>query len=165
MFPDHVLIGDKLGGSVVFSLPQGKWRFDDALGAAGAQVALEFLISVDKPQRATAFAVDPVNREAFFYDVKEYNTVQGYKESLKAVCSKYGLACPGMIDAHDWEVKRFAFVVSLVESWHDPITNSVKEEAWAVAEAGLKEFSKHEAVIYKEMEATTPSAVKISGRP
>ena len=37
MFPDHVLLGDRLGGAVVFSLPQGVFRWDDSQDVYGGQ--------------------------------------------------------------------------------------------------------------------------------
>lgn len=161
MFPTHVVIGDKLSGGVIFSLPEGKFRFNDALGANGAQVVLEFLISVEKPQKATAFAVDPVNRESFFYDVRDFGSVKGYPESMKRIMERYGLNYTGKpLDAQDWEAKRFAFVVTLTKDWYDAATNKPRESALAVANEGLKEFKVYEETLWTRMESTKPLAVK-----
>lgn len=39
MFPDHMLIGNRMGGAVIFSLPKGKFGFDDSLGASRERVS------------------------------------------------------------------------------------------------------------------------------
>ncbi|MFQ5815883.1 MAG: hypothetical protein ACE5G7_05245, partial [Candidatus Hydrothermarchaeaceae archaeon] len=158
MFSDHIVVGNKLGGGVVFSLPQGKFRFDDSEGAKGAQVALEFLILVEKPEKAIAFTAEPVNREAFLYDVSDYATIEGYKESIADICERYDLDCPrdGVLDAHDWQIKRFAYVITLVENWYDAARNQPKVEVLALADEGLKEFKRREDLIYNQMAATKP---------
>jgi hypothetical protein len=122
----------------------------------GTQVALEFLILVESPQKAIGFTVEPVSREAFFYDIRDYNTVEGYPESMTEICDRYGLECPGVIDAHDWEVKRFAYVVTLVSDWYDPARNLAANDAIAIADAGLEEFKRWEELIYNQMTATKP---------
>lgn len=162
MFPDHVIVGNKLDGGIVFSLPQGKFRFDDALGPYGAQVALEFLILVERPQKAIAFTTEPVTREGFLYDVRDYETVEGYKESVREICNRYQLECPeGTIDAHAWETKRLAYVITLTKDWYEVAGNKPKSEALAVAEEGLEEFKNYEDIIYKQMEATKPLVTKL----
>ncbi len=51
MFPEHILLGDKFGGGIIFSLPEGKFRFDDSLGVYGDQIPGEFIINVEKPKK------------------------------------------------------------------------------------------------------------------
>ncbi len=163
MFPDHIVVGNKLGGGIIFSLPQGKFRFDDSLGAAGAQVATQFLILVERPEKAIAFTAEPVNREAFFYDVRDYATIQGYKESMAEICKRYSLECPkeGVLDAHKWKVKRFAYVITLVDDWYDAAKNQPKDEVLALANEGLEEFKSKEDTIYNQMAATKPLVAKL----
>ncbi|MBI5253921.1 MAG: hypothetical protein HY930_05955 [Euryarchaeota archaeon] len=160
MFPDHVLIGNRMSGGVIFSLPKGKFRFDDSLGANGAQVVSEFLISLDtpdSPEKATVFSIDVVNREAFLYDAKEYVTVKGYPESVKAVCRKYSLACPdGVLDARDWKTKRAAYAITMVKDWYNKVENQPNKEIWALADEALKDFSNYEEIVWRQMEATKP---------
>lgn len=162
MFPDHILIGNKLDGAVIFSLPKGYFRFDTDKGAKGAQVALEFVINVDKPVKAVAFTAEPVSREAFLYDIKEFSTVQGYNESMQEICKRYGLSCPpNPLDAHDWEYKRFAYVITLVKDWYNPELNEVKEDAWKIAEQGVSDFYKYETLIYNQMVSSKPLVAKV----
>ncbi len=166
MFPDHAVIGNKLGGAVIFSLPKGKFRFDDSLGAMGDQVVLEFLILVENPEKAIAFTSEPVNREAFFYDLREYATVPGYKESMLELCGRYGLDCPtdGVLNTYDWQTKRFAYVITLVDDWYDAARNQPKGEVISLANEGLEEFKNKEDLIYNQMVATKPLAAKFVGR-
>jgi KaiC/GvpD/RAD55 family RecA-like ATPase len=166
MFPDHILVGNPLGGGVIFSLPQGKFRFDDSQGIRGGQVNTEFLLLVESPEKAVAFSVDPVNRNAFFYDAIDFASTEGYAESLEEICKRYNIPYPGsVIDAHNWETKRFAFVVTLVDDWYDPAFNQAKDEAWAQADAALEDFSKYEDIIYTKMESTKPLLAKMLMTP
>ncbi len=163
MFPDHIVVGNKLGGGVVFSLPPGKFRFDDSQGARGDQVVLEFLILVEKPEKAIAFTSEPVNREAFFYDFSDYSTVKGYKESMAEICKKHKLDCPaqGVLDPYEWQTKRFAYVITLVKDWYDAAKNQPRGDAIALAKEGLEEFKKNEELIYNQMKATKPLISKV----
>jgi KaiC/GvpD/RAD55 family RecA-like ATPase len=166
MFPDHVLIGNPLGGGVIFSLPQGRFRFDDSQGIYGGQVNAEFLLLVEQPEKATAFAVDPVNRNSFFYDAIDFANTEGYAESMEAICNRYALPYPGgVIDAHEWETKRFAYVITLVDDWYDPAFNSAKEDAWATADEALADFKNYEDIIYTKMESTKPLLAKMMMTP
>jgi len=164
MFPEHVLIGSKVGGGIIFSLPKGKFRFDDKLGMKGPQVAAEFILTGDSPEKFTDFAVDPINRNVFFYDVIDYNTIAGYKESLASICKKYGLTCENVIDARDWEVKRFAYVITLTKDWYDAGKNNAKDETWKLADNALEDFKKHEGALYAEFEKSKPLIASIIGR-
>ncbi|MEE8358946.1 MAG: zinc-ribbon domain-containing protein [Candidatus Hydrothermarchaeales archaeon] len=83
MFPTHRLIGDKFGGAIIFSLPEGKFRFDDSLGVYGDQVTTEFIIGVDSPEKATAFTTEAVNEYAFFYDTETYQ----YYDSITGIAT------------------------------------------------------------------------------
>ncbi len=163
MFPDHVVVGNKLGGGVIFSLPKGKFRFDESLGARGDQVVLEFLIVVEKPEKAIAFTAEPVNREAFLYDVKDFATVKGYKDSMKDICKRYNLDCPqdGVLEAHEWQTKRFAYVITFVKDWYDAAKNQPKGEALALSNEGLEEFKRNEELILNQMKATKPLISKV----
>ncbi len=156
MFPDHVLIGDRLGGAVVFSLPQGRFRWDDSLGVAGGQVAAEFILAVERPEKGVAFSVDPVSRETFLYDSKDYATIPGYAESLGEICSRYKLSCVGTISAKDYDVKRFAYVVTLTDDWYDGSQNKVKDSVWAEADSALQDFKEYEDTIYQMLRSTRP---------
>lgn len=161
MFPDHVLVGSKLGGGIIFSLPQGKFRFDDSRGLKGEQVVLEFLISVEKPQKATAFAVDPVNRNAFFYDTGEFLSVEGYAQSMQDIMERYGMEYNGeLFDAQDWNVKRFAYVVSMTGDWYDSGKNKPKNSTIEVADDGLCMFKEYEDMLWQYMEDSKPLTVK-----
>ncbi|NOZ77306.1 MAG: hypothetical protein GXO65_06520 [Euryarchaeota archaeon] len=165
MFPDHVLIGNTLGGGVIFSLPKGRFRFDDSQGIYGGQVNAEFIIMVEHPEKATAFSADPVNRNSFFYDAVDFGSTPGYAESMEEICNRYGLPYPGgIIDAHQWQTKRFAYVITLVDDWYDPAFNSAKE-AWAQADAALEDFENYEDIIYKKMESTKPLLAKMMMTP
>lgn len=164
MFPDHVLIGSKVDGGIIFSLPKGKFRFDDKLGMYGAQVAAEFILVGDSPEKFTDFAVDPVNRNVFFYDVIDYATIAGYKESLAAICKKYGLTCENVIDAREWETKRFAYAITLVKDWYDAGKNNAKDEAWKLADGALEDFKNYEDRIYQEFEKSKPLIASLIGR-
>ena len=162
MFPDHVLIGNKLDGGVIFSLPKGYFRFDTEQGANGAQVALEFVINIEKPVKAVAFTAEPVTREAFLYDIKEFMTTHGYNESMQEICKRYGLKCPSKpMDAHNWYYRRFAYVITLVKDWYNPELNEVKEDTWKIAEQGLNDFYKYETLIYNQMVSSKPLVAKV----
>ncbi len=156
MFPDHVIVGNRLGGGIIFSLPQGRFRWDDDQDVFGGQVAAEFLIGLERPQKAVAFSVDPVSRESFLYDSRDYATITGYAESLGEICERYGLACIGTLDAKDYETKRFAYVISLTSGWYDAGKNQVKAEVWAEAENALLEFNKYEGILYQQLRSTKP---------
>ncbi|KAF5434427.1 hypothetical protein C5S35_14215 [Candidatus Methanophagaceae archaeon] len=158
MFPEHILLGDKIGGGgIIFSLPEGIFRFDDSLGVYGDQIAGEFIINVEKPQKAIAFTVNPVNELLFFYDFVEFNTVAGYKDLMRRTCEKYGLEYPtGTLDAHNWKTKRYAYVITLTDQWYDVNANQVSDEIWALADQGLEDFYFYQEKISNEMEATTP---------
>ncbi len=162
MFPDHILIGDKLDGGIIFSLPKGKFRYREELGARGDQIALEFVLSIEKPEKAVAFALEPVSTEAFFYDIEEFHRVKGYKESMQEICKRYGIEdCPEEpLDAHEWDVKMFAVAVSLVKDWYSPEKNDVKEDAIKIAESALKDFYIYEDLIYNAMVGSKPLVAK-----
>lgn len=164
MFPDHVLIGSKIDGGIVFSLPTGKFRFDESKGMKGAQIAGEFILIGEQPEKFTAFAVDAVNMKTFFYDVVDYNTVSGYKESLAEICSRYGLTCDGIIDARDWDTKTFAFAITLVGEWYDAGKNNAKPEIWELADNALKDFYNNENIIFNELEKSEPIVASFKGR-
>jgi len=157
MHPRHILLGNKLGGGVIFSLPEGIFRFDDSLGVYGDQIPGEFIIYVEKPQKAIAFTVNPVNELLFFYDIVEFNKVEGYKDLMVRTCEKYGLEYPnGTIDAHDWETKRYAYVITLKDEWCDVNAYQVSDEIWTSADQGLEDFYSYQVRISKTMEETTP---------
>lgn len=156
MFPEHILLGAKFGGGIIFSLPNGTFRFDDSLGARGDQIAGEFIIRVDKPQQAIAFTVNPVNEKLFFYDSEEFDS-ESYKDLMKDICEKYGLKYPNeTLDAHDWKTKRYAYVITLTDQWYDVNANQVSDEIWDLADQGLEDFYFYQEKISNEMEATTP---------
>jgi hypothetical protein len=157
MFPEHILLGEISGGGIIFSLPEGIFRFDDSLGVYGDQIAGEFIINEEKPQKAIVFAVNPVNEFLFFYDSKEFNAVVGYKGLMKRTCEKYGLEYPnGTLDAHNWKTKRYAYVITLTGEWHDADANQVSDEIWALADRGLADFYHYQEIISKKMDETTP---------
>jgi hypothetical protein len=159
MFPMHILLGDKIGGGVIFSLPEGVFRFDEELGVYGDQVVGEFIINVDEPQKAVSFTVNPVNELLFFYDFREFNTVEGYPALMAETCNRYGLVYPnGTLDAHNWRTKRYAYVITLVDRWYDAAANEVTGEAWAVADQGLEDFYRYQERIGTELEGTAPLA-------
>jgi hypothetical protein len=155
MFPTHRLVGQRLSGGVVFSLPEGRFRFDDTLGIYGDQVVGEFLLMVEKPQKAIAFSVEPVNEYEYFYDEESFR--EEYRQAMVHICEKYNLTCPDEpLDCHNWRTKRFAYVITLVDNWYNPNTNQPYSEIWELANEGLKDFRWYEDVIYEQMEATKP---------
>jgi hypothetical protein len=157
MFPTHILLGDKIGGGVIFSLPEGTFRFDDRLGVYGDQVVGEFIINVDKPQNAIAFTVNPVNELLFFYDFEEFNTVAGYPDLMRETCERYGLEYPnGTLDAHQWQTKHYAYVVTLVDQWYDAENTRVSEATWALADGSLADFYRYQSRIHEELVSTDP---------
>lgn len=159
MFPNHILLGDKIGGGIIFSLPDGVFRFDDSLGIYGDQIVGEFIINVDEPQRAITFTVNPVNELLFFYDFLEFNTIEGYRELMESTCEKYGVAYPNeTLDAHNWRTKRYAYVITLVDHWYEADTDRVSAETWTLADQGLADFYVYQERIAVEMEKTTPLA-------
>lgn len=155
MFPTHKLIGEKTDGGILFSLPEGKFRFDESLGAYGDQLVGEFLLVVDKPQKAVAFSAEPINEYEYFYDVESYR--EEYRESMLHICEKYGLTCPDQpLDWHNWESKRFAYVITMVDDWYDSESNTPYPEVWNQADQGLEDFKAHENVIFEQMKRTKP---------
>jgi hypothetical protein len=157
MFPTHILLGDKIGGGVIFSLPNGTFRFDERLGVYGEQVVGEFIINVEEPQDAISFTVNPVNELLFFYDFLEFNTVDGYKDLMASTCDSYGLAYPNeTLDAHNWMTKRYAYVISLVDQWYDADTNQVRDGSWTLADQGVADLYFYQERIHEEMMKTTP---------
>jgi hypothetical protein len=159
MFPRHILLGNKVDGGIIFSLPEGIFRFDDSLGIYGDQVAGEFIINVEEPQKAIAFTVNPVNELLFFYDFVEFNTIHGYKDLMRTTCERYGLDYPnGTLDAHYWSTKRYAYVITLVGPWYDVNADKVSDEIWALVDQGLEDFYFYQERICMEMEKTSPLA-------
>ncbi|KAF5435458.1 hypothetical protein C5S35_11060, partial [Candidatus Methanophagaceae archaeon] len=157
MFPEHILLGAKVGSGIIFSLPEGIFRFDGSLGTKGDQIAGEFIIRVDEPQKAIVFTVNPVNEKLFFYDSEEFSTVAGYKDLMKDICEKYDLKHPNeTLDAHDWKTKRYAYVITLTDQWYDEDTNLVSDEIWDLADHGLEDFYFYQERISDKMKATTP---------
>jgi hypothetical protein len=157
MFPKHILLGNKIGGGIIFSLPDGKFRFDDSLGVYGDQVVGEFIMNVEEPQKAISFTVNPVNELLFFYDFVEFNTVNGYQDLMEHTCERYGLVYPnGTLDAHNWKTKRYAYVITLVDQWYDGDANQVSDETWTLADEGIEDFYFYQERISMEMEKTTP---------
>ncbi|MFQ6137230.1 MAG: zinc-ribbon domain-containing protein [Candidatus Hydrothermarchaeales archaeon] len=161
MFPTHRLIGDRFGGAIIFSLPEGKFRFDDSLAVYGDQVTTEYIIGVETPEKATAFTTETVNEYAFFYDPETYQ----YPESMQSICTRYGLICPERpLDPHLWTTKRYAYVITLTKDWYDGETNQARDETWALADRGLADFKRYEDTISKQMEKTAPlAAAKLGG--
>ncbi|HDS45479.1 MAG TPA: hypothetical protein ENN68_05225 [Methanomicrobia archaeon] len=159
MFPNHILLGDRIGGGVIFSLPEGSFRFDDRLGVYGDQVVGEFIVTIDKPQNALAFTVNPVNELLFFYDFEEFNTVAGYPYLMRTSCERYGLEYPGgTLDAHQWQTKRYAYVITLVDQWYDAGNTRVSEATWALADTSLADFYRYASRIHEELVRTVPVA-------
>lgn len=157
MFPDHLLLGNKVDGGVVYSLPQGKFRFDKDKGAIGGQIAVEFVINIDKPEKAVAFTIEAVNHEAFLYDSKEAYEIEGYTGQMQEICQRYELGdCSRVFDSHDWDYKRNAYVITLVNDWYDSRENAVKSNVWSDAELALEDFYDHEVQIYNQLESTQP---------
>lgn len=159
LFPEHILLGNKIGGGIIFSLPDGIFRFDDSLGVYGDQIVGEFIINVDEPQKAITFTVNPVNELLFFYDFVEFNTIEGYKDLMERTCEKYGLEYPNeTLDAHYWKTKRYAYVITLTDQWYDADANQVSDEIWSLADQGLEDFYFYQERISMEMEKNTPLA-------
>ncbi len=157
MFPTHILLGNKIGGGVIFSLPEGSFRYNDSLGVYGDQVVGEFMVNVDKPQNALAFTVNPVNELLFFYDFEEFNTVPGYPYLMRTTCERYGLEYPdGTLDAHAWQTKRYAYLVTLVDQWYDAENTRVSEATWALADGGLADFYHYQSRIHEELVRSAP---------
>ena len=157
MFPEHILLGDQIGGGIIFSLPEGIFRFDDSLGVYGDQVVGEFIINVEEPQRAISFTANPLNELLFFYDFVEFNTIEGYKDLMSVTCERYGLSYPNeTLDAHNWKIKRYAYVITLVDQWYAADANQVSEEIWTLADQGMEDFYFYQDRISLEMEKTTP---------
>jgi hypothetical protein len=157
MFPDHRLIGEKGNGGLVFSLPQGRFRFDDSQGIFGDQVVGEFLLVVEEPLRAISFTAAPVNEYNYFYDSESFR--EEYMDSMLHICENYNLECPDRpLDWHDWETKRFAYVITVVSDWYNPGTNLPLDSVWNKADKGLNDFKLYENTIYEQMEGTIPLA-------
>jgi hypothetical protein len=157
MFPYHILLGNKVGGGIIFSLPDGIFRFDDRLGVYGDQLVGEFIINIEEPQKSITFSVNPINELLFFYDFEEFNMVYGYKDLMEQTCERYGLAYPnGTLDAHNWQTKRYAYVITLVDAWYDGNKDQVSAETWALADEGIEDFYVYQERIRMEMEKTTP---------
>ena len=157
MFPDHILLGNKMDGGVIFSLPQGIFRFNTDEGPNGAQVVLEFVINVDKPEKAVAFSVDAVNREAFLYDIREASTIEGYMDSMQKICLRYRIGnCSKILNHQDWTYRRWAYAVTLVKDWYSPSENAVKEEVWNEGDQALRRFYSLESLIYNQLVSTQP---------
>jgi hypothetical protein len=155
MFPDHRLIGNKENGGIIFSLPKGRFRFDDSLGPYGDQVVGEFLLVVNEPVRAISFTSEPVNEYDYFYDPESFSS--DYMVSMVQICDKYGLICPKEpLDVHNWTSKRFGYVISLVDDWYDPASNQPYSAVWSGADESLSDFQRYEDVIYEQMESTEP---------
>lgn len=157
MFPDHILLGSKTDGCVIFSLPQGRFRFDRSLGVYGDQIVLEFVLQVDKPEKAVAFSIDAVNRDAFLYDIRESAVTPGYMESMQEICQRYELGnCTKILDYTNWSYKRYAVVVTLAENWYDPMSNEVKDYIWTEADEAVQKFYEFEDLIYNQLVSTQP---------
>jgi len=157
MFPTHILLGNKIGGGIIFSLPEGMFRFDDSLGVYGDQIVGEFIINIEEPQNSISFSVNPVNDLLFFYDFVEFNTVNGYKDLMEHTCERYGLVYPnGTLDAHNWQTKRYAYVITLIDQWYDGDEDQVSNEIWTLADEGIEDFYFYQERIRMEMEKTTP---------
>jgi len=165
MMPDHIVVGNKIGGGMIFSLPQGKFRFDDSLGGMGDQVVLQFLILVQKPEKAIAFTTEPVSVEAYLYDHVDYATIPGYPQAMQTSCDKYGIECPSaeekVFDAHNYKTKRFAYVITITKDWYNAAQNMPKDEVVALADEGLAAFKTHEDTIYNQMAASKPSRARL----
>ena len=160
MFPTDILLGDKTGGAIIFSLPQGRPRWDDSLGVYGEQVTGEYVIYVENPERAIAWTIEPVNEYEFLYDYTEFNKVPGYPESLQSLLEKYGMEYPGgVIDHSEWVTKRTVQVITLVPpEWYSAATNKPTDEVWALADEALESYKKYEDILYTQMESTKPVA-------
>jgi hypothetical protein len=100
-----------------------------------------------------------VNELLFFYDLLEFNTVNGYPALMEETCNRYGLVYPnGTLDAHNWRTKRYAYVVTLVDGWYDAAGDEVTGEAWALADQGIADFNYYQDRIRIELERTKPLA-------
>lgn len=160
MFPDDVLFGNKQESAIIFTLPQGWPRWDDSKGVFGEQVTGEYILYVEKPEKAIAWTIEPVNDLEFLYDIAEFNTVPGYPESLKSILEKYDMEYPGnVISAHNWATKRTAYVITLVpKGWYNAATNKPTDETWELVDNALSDYEKYEDIIYKQLESTKPVA-------
>jgi hypothetical protein len=139
MHPRHILLGNKFGGGVIFSLPEGIFRFNDSLGVYGDQIPGEFIIYL------------------FFYDIVEFNKVEGYKDLMARTCERYGLMYPNeTIDAHRWKTKRYAYVIMLTDKWCDVNAKQVSEEIWTLADQSIEDFYSYQERISETMEDTAP---------
>ncbi len=166
MFPDDVLFGDKQGGAIVFTLPQGRARWDDSKGIWGEQVSGEYILYVEEPENAIAWTIEPVNELEFLYDIVEFTTVPGYQESLKEIVERYGMEYPGgVISAHNWTTKRTAYVITLVPpGWYDAATNKPTEGTWGLVDSALEDYKRYEGIIYTQLESTKPVAAMLLRR-
>ncbi|MEE8402838.1 MAG: hypothetical protein V3R93_03710, partial [Candidatus Hydrothermarchaeaceae archaeon] len=160
MFPDDVLFGNKQGAGIIFTLPEGRPRWDESKGAWGEQVAGEYILYVEKPEKAIAWTIEPVNDLEFLYDIVEFNTVPGYPESLEDIFERYDLEYPrGPISAHNWTTKRTAYVITLIpQGWYNAATNKPTDETWALADQALDDYKKYEDIIFTQLESTKPVA-------
>jgi hypothetical protein len=123
MFPTHKLIGQTKDGGIIFSLPEGKFRYE----------------------------------YDFFYDSESY--VERHRESMVRICVKYDLSCPDQpLDWHNWETKRFAYVITLVSDWYNPETNQPYDRIWNQSDKGLEDFKLYESIIVDQMKKTRPLA-------
>ncbi|MEE9474332.1 MAG: ATPase domain-containing protein [Candidatus Hydrothermarchaeaceae archaeon] len=160
MFPDDVLFGNKQGSGVVFTLPQGWPRWDDSKGVFGEQVTGEYILYIEKPEKAIAWTIEPVNDLEFLYDIVEFSTVPGYPESLENILERYDMKYPGnVIDAHNWVTKRTAYVITLVPSgWYNAATNKPTDETWELVDEASSDYKKYEDIIYTQLGSTKPIA-------
>ena len=160
MFPDDVLFGNKQENAVVFTLPQGRARWDESKGVWGEQVAGEFILYVEKPEKAIAWTIEPVNDLEFLYDIVEFNTVPGYPESLESLLKKYGMEYPGgPISAYNWTTKRTVQVITLVPpGWYNAATNKPTDGTWALVDEASAAYEKYEDIIYTQLGSTKPVA-------
>jgi hypothetical protein len=156
MFPEHKIIGKKGNGGIIFSLPEGRFRFDESQGPFGDQIVGEFVLIVEEPVRAVSFTAEMVNEYNYFYDQESFSTEE-YIDSMLSICEKYELVCPDRpLDWHDWKEKRFAYVISVVNDWYNPATNLPHDRIWEQADQGLADFETFEDIIYRQMESTEP---------
>jgi hypothetical protein len=155
MFPDHRIIGKKEDGGIMFSLPEGDFRFDESLDTYGDQVVGEFLLVAEEPVKAYAFSAEPVNEFNYFYDIESYDV--NYRASMDHICQKFSLTCPDEpLDWHDWETKRFAYMITLLNDWYNPATNEPHNNIWGLGEEALTDFRTYEYVIRDQMDKTNP---------
>jgi hypothetical protein len=160
MFPDDVLFGNKQGGAIIFTLPQGRPRWDESKGVYGEQVVGEFILYIEQPEKALAWTIEPVNDLEFLYDIVEFTTVPGYPESLEALLEKYGLEYTGgPISAYNWTTKRTVQVITLVPpGWYSAATNKPTDGTWTLADEALAAYEQYEDVIYTQLGSTKPVA-------